>query len=108
MSSRHLRRAKDQLSGPVAKAEPGEEEASEASDEEAIGSAKPFNPFDLLSDGDADDEVREGIEGNSRGLMRPCMGARTTLTWAHRGKLAWPCMAAMVAGGYDESTGFDQ
>ena len=59
MSSRHIRRAKEQLGVSAAKAEAGEEqeEESEEEEEEKIGSAKPFNPFDLLSDGDDDDGV---------------------------------------------------
>ena len=61
MSSRHLRRAKEQLQTPSDKVE--EEEEEEEDQEEGAAAAKPFNPFDLLSD---DDTVR-GWEGRREG-----------------------------------------
>ena len=61
MSSRHIRREKERLKAPAAEAGEGQEESEE--EEEDIGSTKPFNPFDLLSDGDDDDEVCEGRLG---------------------------------------------
>ena len=78
MSSRHIRRAKEQLGVSAAKAEAGEEqeEESEEEEEEKIGSAKPFNPFDLLSDGDDDDQVCGCGSGSQRDYR---IGA-------------WPCM----------------
>ena len=58
MSSRHIRRAKEQLGGPAAEAgAAGAESEDEEEEDGQIGSVKPFNPFDLLSDGDNDDEV---------------------------------------------------
>ena len=56
MSSRHLRRVKEQLQqDPSTGGNVEEEEEEEDGEEEASISAKPFNPFDLLSD---DDEVQ--------------------------------------------------
>ena len=74
MSSRHLRRVKEQLQhdpATVGKVEEEEDEEEEG-EEDTSASAKPFNPFDLLSD---DDEVGLSM-GKGRGsIMNPSLEA---------------------------------
>ncbi len=59
MSSRHLRRAKQQL-GAAAAPEAEGDSGSEAEEGAEGVSAKPFNPFDLLSDSEVRDWGERG------------------------------------------------
>lgn len=62
MATRHIKRLQQQLnaSKPEAPAAPAASDSGEDEEEvseELAGSSKPFNPFDLLTDGDDDAEV---------------------------------------------------